>query len=186
MLTTAAPAAAATERMVASRSSDIASPHSHLLFASDYTLCSVTANHHTGSVLDDTLREATDIAGDRWVMLALAALARGSSRFGDLQAELGGIAPNILIDRLRRMERDGLVVATLYTHRPRRYAYDLTESGRELAAVLPALAAWAARRGAGDTPRHVTCATPLETTLWCPSCAVAVDTAAPDEQLRWL
>jgi DNA-binding HxlR family transcriptional regulator len=101
---------------------------------------------------DPLLREAAEIAGDRWVLLAIGALADGPRRFGDLVNDLGGIAPNILIDRLRRMERHGLVAATLYCQRPQRFVYDLTESGRELAGLLPALTAWAARRTGADPP----------------------------------
>jgi len=152
------------------------------------------SNHHNvvmqptelPTAIDASLREATDIAGDRWVLLALGALANGSRRFGDLAAELGGIAPNVLIDRLRRMERDGLVVATLYTQRPRRYVYDLTESGRELAAILPALTAWAARRSGGEPKRHTVCGSALETRVWCPSCMTTVDDGGVDDNLRWL
>jgi DNA-binding HxlR family transcriptional regulator len=143
-------------------------------------------------MLDGPLRDAAEVAGDRWVLLALGALADGSRRFGDLQADLQsgavGIAPNVLIDRLRRMERDGLVVATPYSQRPRRYVYDLTEAGRELAAILPALSTWASRRsgGGGEPRRHDVCGTPLETRVWCPTCAVAVDTVADAENVRWV
>ncbi|MCU1390010.1 MAG: helix-turn-helix transcriptional regulator [Ilumatobacteraceae bacterium] len=101
---------------------------------------------------DPLLQEAVEIAGDRWVLLTLGALTDGPRRFGDLVTDLGGIAPNILIDRLRRMERQGLLAATLYSQRPRRFVYDLTESGRELAALLPSLVAWAARRSGAATP----------------------------------
>ncbi|MCU1397761.1 MAG: helix-turn-helix transcriptional regulator [Acidimicrobiales bacterium] len=101
---------------------------------------------------DPLLQEAVEVAGDRWVLLTLGALTDGPRRFGDLVTDLGGIAPNILIDRLRRMERQGLLAATLYSQRPRRFVYDLTESGRELAAILPSLVEWAARRSGAATP----------------------------------
>jgi len=142
-------------------------------------------NGNNGSMIDDATREAAEIAGDRWVLLALGGLAEGSRRFGDLLADLDGIAPNVLIDRLRRMERHGLVVATPYSQRPRRYVYDLTESGRELAAVLPALANWARQRG-GDPQRHAVCGTPIEMRAWCPHCHTTVDDAAVDEHATWV
>jgi DNA-binding HxlR family transcriptional regulator len=97
------------------------------------------------------MREAAELAGDRWVLLLTAALAEGPRRFGDLAADVEGIAPNVLTDRLRRMETRGLVTAAAYQQRPPRYVYDLSESGRELADLLPALAAWGART-AGVTP----------------------------------
>jgi DNA-binding HxlR family transcriptional regulator len=139
-----------------------------------------------GEMLDNALRDATDIAGDRWVLLTIGALASGPRRFGDLIDDLIGIAPNVLIDRLRRMERSGLVVANSYSQRPRRYAYDLTESGRELAAILPLLSSWATRRSGGKAAQHDVCGTPLQITTWCPSCKVAVDQPNHDENLRWL
>jgi DNA-binding HxlR family transcriptional regulator len=142
-------------------------------------------NRHNGDMLNDSLREATDIAGDRWILLTLAALSTGSRRFGDLIGDLGGIAPNVLIDRLRRMERHGLVIATPYSQRPRRYVYALTESGRELAAIVPALSAWAARRGGGEPSRHEVCGSPIEIKTWCPTCATPVD-STDDDTLRWL
>ena len=140
---------------------------------------------------DALLQEAAEIAGDRWVLLVLGALADGSRRFGDLAADLPGIAPNILIDRLRRMERHGLIGATLYSHRPRRFVYDLTESGRELAQLLPVLTNWAARRSGAPAPhRHLACDTPLEARRWCPTCAAVVDpsgdTADSGTEIRWL
>ena len=142
------------------------------------------------STPDAALQEAAEIAGDRWVLLALGALRDGARRFGDLSADMPGIAPNILIDRLRRMERHGLITSSPYSQRPRRYVYALTESGRELATVLPALAGWAARRAGRDPLLHATCGTPLEVQLWCPSCMTVVDSQThehpSDVELRWL
>ena len=140
---------------------------------------------------DASLQEAAEIAGDRWVLLALGALRDGARRFGDLGADMPGIAPNILIDRLRRMERHGLITSSPYSQRPRRYVYDLTESGRELATVLPALAGWAARRAGREPLTHAACGTPLQVQLWCPSCLTIVESPAhhehgPDAELRWL
>src|SRR3954451_24153343 len=114
---------------------------------------------------DASLHEAAEIAGDRWVLLALGALRDGARRFGDLSADMPGIAPNILIDRLRRMERHGLITSSPYSQRPRRFVYDLTESGHELAAVLPALAGWAPRRTGVEPLKHSSCGTPLQVRL---------------------
>jgi DNA-binding HxlR family transcriptional regulator len=81
--------------------------------------------------------------GDRWVLLILGVLRDGPCRFGQLQAALPGLAPNILSRRLARLERDGLVAANRYSHRPARYEYDLTPTGRATATVLDAVVAWA-------------------------------------------
>ena len=54
---------------------------------------------------DADLRRAVDLVGDRWTLLLVAALAAGPRRFAELSADLRGVAPNVLTDRLRRAER---------------------------------------------------------------------------------
>ncbi|MEO5723972.1 MAG: helix-turn-helix domain-containing protein [Ilumatobacteraceae bacterium] len=121
-----------------------------------------------------TLLYASDVAGDRWVLRTLAALVKGPRRFGDLVDDVGGIAPNMLINRLRRMEREGLLAASTYIRRPPRYVYELTGPGRELAAILPVLEAWASRHTGAEPPRHSLCGTPVEMVRWCPSCRTPI------------
>ena len=53
------------------------------------------------------LEAALDRVGDRWSLLLVEALLDGSRRFGELQTAVAGIAPNILTDRLRRLDREG-------------------------------------------------------------------------------
>jgi DNA-binding HxlR family transcriptional regulator len=90
--------------------------------------------------------------GDRWVLLILGVLRDGPRRFGQLQAALPGLAPNILSRRLARLERDGLVSANRYSPRPARYEYDLTPAGRATARVLDALVAWASGEPSSTLP----------------------------------
>ena len=52
---------------------------------------------------------ALDFVGDRWTILILRELLGGPARFQDLKDGLPGIAPNLLVERLRRMEGDGIV-----------------------------------------------------------------------------
>ena len=113
--------------------------------------------------------------GDRWSLLIADALADGPLRFGELDGRLDGIAPNILIQRLRHLEHHGLVVSTPYSMRPVRMSYRLTEDGRRLQPVLAALAQWSARRTGVEPPLHSACGTALETRLWCPTCELVVD-----------
>jgi DNA-binding HxlR family transcriptional regulator len=117
------------------------------------------------------LSEALDRVGDRWTLLVIAALLDRPKRFGELQEELPGIAPNVLTQRLRQLERDALVVARAYSERPPRFVYELTASGHELAGVLRLLAGWGARSSPGENEiRHAACGTPLEPRWWCPTC----------------
>jgi DNA-binding HxlR family transcriptional regulator len=118
-----------------------------------------------------SLAEALNSVGDRWTLLIVATLLDGPRRFGELQKELDGIAPNVLSSRLRELEAEGLVVAEPYSERPPRFVYELTEPGRALSGALRLLAHWGARhRGGTDQPVHAACGTPLDATLYCPTC----------------
>ena len=128
------------------------------------------------------LGHALDRIGDRWSLLVVEALLDGPRRFGELGETIPGLAPNILTDRLRRLERERIVVATPYQQRPPRMAYALSSDGRDLASAIRLLADWGARRtgdGALEPLRHDRCGTPLETRWYCPTCGVVVD--RPDE-----
>jgi DNA-binding HxlR family transcriptional regulator len=118
------------------------------------------------------LAQALERVGDRWMLLLVRALLDGPCRFNDLQEILPGIAPNILSERLKRLEREALVVGRPYSTRPLRLAYELTSTGLELAGSLRMLASWGARHSGGktDPPRHTTCGTPMEARWYCPTC----------------
>ena len=83
---------------------------------------------------DSPLAQALERVGDRWTLLLVDALLGGPRRFNELLEDVGGIAPNTLTQRLRHLEREALLVATPYSERPRRFQYELTESGRGLPA----------------------------------------------------
>jgi len=122
------------------------------------------------------LAEALTRVGDRWTLLVVEALLPGPQRFNDLLSQIPGIAANILSERLKRLERDGLLVARRYTERPPRAAYQLTAEGTELAGALRLLAHWGARHAdLADTPRHLACGTPIEARWYCPTCDQLVD-----------
>jgi DNA-binding HxlR family transcriptional regulator len=126
-----------------------------------------------------SLEIALDRVGDRWSLLLVEALLDGSRRFNELGGALPGIAPNTLADRLRRLEREGIVRAIPYSRRPPRMEYSLTADGRDLASALRLLADWGARhvgREGGHEPlRHATCGTALEARWYCPTCTVVVE-----------
>src|SRR5919205_542959 len=110
------------------------------------------------------------------------ALLGGPRRFGDLQDDVPGIAPNILTQRLRHLEREALVVSRAYSERPPRFVYELTSAGSELAGALRLLADWGARHADSAQPlRHAGCGTTLEARWWCPSCEEPVEEGAAQE-----
>jgi len=128
------------------------------------------------------LEAALDRVGDRWSLLIVEALLDGPRRFNELGDAVSGIAPNILTDRLRRLERERIVVATPYQQRPPRMSYSLTAAGLDLASALRVLADWGARGTPDAEPtRHGPCGTPLETRWFCPTCEIVVDRPDADE-----
>jgi DNA-binding HxlR family transcriptional regulator len=127
-------------------------------------------------VVRSPLHEALDQIGDRWTLAVIAALLVGPRRFSDLLEDLPGIAPNVLTQRLRALERAALVVARPYSDRPPRVTYELSAAGRDLSGALRLLAEWGARHaGGGEAPVHGDCGTPLEARWYCPTCERAVE-----------
>ena len=134
-----------------------------------------------GVVAQTPLAAALERVGDRWSLLIIEALLSGPRRFGELTGGVAGIAPNILSERLKRLEGERIVGATPYSQRPPRFTYALTDEGLELAGVLRLLADWGSRGSAHAEPmRHAACGTPMEAKLWCPTCARSVDEPEAD------
>jgi len=132
------------------------------------------------------LAAALDRVGDRWSLLIVETLLAGSRRFNELGEAVPGIAPNILSERLRRLERAGIVVGTPYSRKPVRMEYALTADGRELAGALHLLADWGGRRGGvGEPLRHEACGTPLEARWHCPTCERTVDEPDTEQLTRF-
>ena len=147
-----------------------------------------------GSARVSPLAAALERIGDRWSPRIIEALLAGQLRYGELQSGVSGIAPNILADRLRRLETDGLLTATAYAERPPRFEYRLTAEGRALAGALRLLADWGSHQsggepGAGDSGadlgiHHATCGTSLEARWYCPTCGEVVDVNAEGDTRR--
>jgi DNA-binding HxlR family transcriptional regulator len=116
-----------------------------------------------------------EVIGDRWTLLAVRDLLRGTQRFQDLLGSLPGIAPNILSARLKLMEEHGLIRRTLYSDHPPRAEYALTDRGRELGMVVGALAAWGGRHVHRETQLvHAGCGHPVSVGYYCPDCKEGV------------
>jgi DNA-binding HxlR family transcriptional regulator len=100
-----------------------------------------------GYEIDDCpVARTLDLIGERWTVLLLRDLLRqGPRRFQDFQTSLPGVAPNILSARLKSLEENGLVRRELYSERPPRLEYVLTDKGRSLGPVVKALRDWGAK-----------------------------------------
>ena len=133
------------------------------------------------------LAEALSRVGDRWTLLVVEALLPEPRRFNDLLSQIPGIAANILSDRLKRLERDRLLVARPYSQRPPRAAYQLTAEGTELAGALRLLAHWGSRHtDQAGSPHHLACGTPLEVRWYCPTCDQLVDDEPDHTQVHFV
>jgi DNA-binding HxlR family transcriptional regulator/putative sterol carrier protein len=92
------------------------------------------------------LARTLDIAGDRWSLLIVRELVPGPRRFTDLIEGLPGISRNLLTERLRVLERDGVIARNELPPPAARQVYELTDDGRDLAHAMGPLIAWGARR----------------------------------------
>lgn len=85
-----------------------------------------------------------DIVFSRWTTPILWALhAYGRQRFVELERRITKITPKVLTQRLRQLERDGLVVRTYHPEVPPRVEYEISDLGRSLAPLFAHLAEWA-------------------------------------------
>lgn len=84
-----------------------------------------------------------DIVFSRWTTPILWQLhSHGRQRFNDLRDLVEGITAKVLTQRLRQLERDGLVARTTYPEIPPRVEYEITDLGRSLAPVFASLVNW--------------------------------------------
>ncbi|MEV0331346.1 helix-turn-helix domain-containing protein [Nocardia sp. NPDC050717] len=88
-------------------------------------------------------RQLLDRIGDKWVSLAINALADGPLRYSELNQRLPGVSQKMLTQTLRNLERDGLVTRTVLPEVPVRVEYRLTPLGEELLPVMCAIKSWA-------------------------------------------
>ncbi len=95
---------------------------------------------------------ASEILADRWTPLIVRELLAGIRHFNDLDRGLPGISRGLLVERLRRLERMG-VVERRTGPEGRATIYGLTRGGRELQRVIDVLGGWGARWAFGDPRR---------------------------------
>ncbi len=83
-----------------------------------------------------------DVLGDKWTLLVVRDIFFGKHTFKELQDSVERIPSNILADRLKRLQEQELIRRELYQERPKRYAYYLTEKGKDLGPVMKSLVEW--------------------------------------------
>jgi DNA-binding HxlR family transcriptional regulator len=116
--------------------------------------------------------DALAVVGDRYSLLIVREIGYGYRRFNEL-AGYTGASRDVLTGRLRRLEEAGLVERRLYSERPERYEYHLTEAGQQLRPIVLALKEWGDQQcGSGAEPvvfEH-TCGAEFHPLTVCASC----------------
>ena len=92
-----------------------------------------------------SVAHALDLVGERWALLIVRELILGPKRFRDLHEGLPGISTNVLTNRLKELETNGVVRRRLLPRPASGTVYELTEYGRELEDIVVALGRWGAK-----------------------------------------
>lgn len=100
------------------------------------------------------IARALDVIGERWALLVVRELLLGPRRYTDLRSGLPNASPNVLAERLRELERAGVVQRRKLPPPAASRVYELTEWGLGLEETVTALGHWAARSPTppGDAP----------------------------------
>jgi DNA-binding HxlR family transcriptional regulator len=96
--------------------------------------------HETG---EGPVARTLAVIGPSWTCLILRELlVHGARRFQDFQESVDGIAPRTLSERLRALEKNGVVERRFYSMSPPRAEYVLTAKGRDLGPIVAAMRDW--------------------------------------------
>jgi len=88
-------------------------------------------------------RQVLDRVADKWTVLVIQRLSKGTLRFAQLKRSVDGISQKVLTNTLRGLERDGLVSRRIYASVPPRVEYSLTELGQSLCGLVEGICSWA-------------------------------------------
>ena len=88
---------------------------------------------------------AIELIGRRWIGAILRVLVNGPARFNEIMAAVPNLSDRLLTERLRELEREGLVTRTVSPDRPVRVTYALTDCGRSLSEIICTIGSWAER-----------------------------------------
>ena len=101
------------------------------------------------------LEAAFEVIGGKWKILILWNLHKSPRRFGELKRSVVGITEKMLIQQLRQMEADGLIVRKPFPEIPPRVEYSISRMGKELQASLAPLCDWGTKHIKTITDRHL-------------------------------
>jgi len=103
----------------------------------DRSTCSIIEAVYNMSELKSCPIETTfRIIGKRWTVLIIREILRGNTQFNRFMEDIEGISPKVLTERLRELERFGIIKRSVVTQYPVRIEYSLTEMGKGFEPVL--------------------------------------------------
>lgn len=88
------------------------------------------------------VREVLDLVADKWSLYIVSNLRAGPLRFTELKRAIDGVSQRMLSVTLRRLERDGILLRTVYAVMPPHVTYELTPLGAGLLHATAPLIAW--------------------------------------------
>lgn len=108
-------------------------------------------NEEVESPICQHFQRAAELLGKRWNPQLVRVLLTGATRYSGLKAQIPQISDNLLSERLKELEAEGILVREVTPSTPVRIDYRLTERGRDLAGVIEELGAWAERWSTAET-----------------------------------
>ncbi len=88
-----------------------------------------------------------EFIGKRWVGVIIFSLLKGPKRYHEILDEIPGISDRLLTERLRGLEREGLVVKKVDLSSQKKVEYELTPAGKDLEKVISAIMHWLKQKG---------------------------------------
>ena len=102
-----------------------------------------TMTDQTQKPICPKMEQTFNLIGKRWTGLIIRTLMGGSRRFADLESIIPHLSGRMLSERLKELDRAGIVVRSVYSETPVRIEYTLSKKGIELAHALDSVQQWA-------------------------------------------
>jgi DNA-binding HxlR family transcriptional regulator len=90
----------------------------------------------------DNFHGAIEFVGKRWMGVIIYTLLSGPKRYYEILDAIPGISDRLLTERLRDLEKEGILVKNILNTSPKKVEYELTPIGRELENVIFAIMKW--------------------------------------------
>jgi DNA-binding HxlR family transcriptional regulator len=106
----------------------------------------LTSNHEELQHLCTNFHNSIEFLGKRWMGIVIYTLLDGPKRYNEIISSISGISDRLLTERLRDLEKEGLIVKNIINNSPKKFEYELTSAGKELEEVIHVLINWVKNR----------------------------------------